>query len=104
MSILAREYAPLRGVISAFPDGYIGDNASICLTLDGDFYRYVFDRAGGDCPAGCTTHDDFGFTTDATGGVVFELEWDWNSGTRTPDFIRRFSKGAGTSCTWRRGR
>ncbi len=100
MAEVAREYAALRGVISSEPDGRT-DGSTICLTLDGDWYRYVFDRAGGDCLSGCITHHEFGFSTDSLGAIASEAEWDSTTSTPLPDFIRRFGRRAGASCSWR---
>jgi hypothetical protein len=101
MAAVAREYAALRGVILSEPNRLSGDGPTICLTLDGDWYRYVFDRAGGDCPAGCTSHHEFGFSTDRLGAIASEAEWDSTTSTPLPDFIRRFGRRAGASCSWR---
>jgi len=97
---VARGYAELTGVIYAEPDFWIGDRSTICLTLEGDRYRFVFDRAGGDCPAGCTSHHEFGFSTNRSGAITFEAEWDSTSSRGMPDFIGRFGRRAGTSCYW----
>jgi hypothetical protein len=101
MAAVAQEYAALRGVIFSEPNGLAGDGPTICLTLDGDWYRYVFDRAGGDCLAGCTTHHEFGFSTDSLGAIAFEAEWDSTTSAPLPDFIRRFGRHSVASCNWR---
>jgi hypothetical protein len=101
MAAVAREYVVLRGVIFSEPNGLAGDGPTICLTLDGDWYRYVFDRAEGDCLAGCISHHEFGFSTDSLGAIAFEAEWDSTTSTPLPDFMRRFGRRAGASCSWR---
>ena len=98
MATVAKEYAVLSGVRVAEPNGNGGDGSTICLTIEGSKYRYVFDRAGGDCPAGCTIHHEFGFSTDAAASVTPEAEWDSSAPSPMPDFIRRFGRRAGSSC------
>jgi hypothetical protein len=98
MSTVAQQYASLSGVRSAEPDGIIGDDSTICLTIEGSAYRFVFDRAGGDCPSGCIDHHESGFTTDAAGSITPESTWDSTNASPQPDFIRRFGRRAGTSC------
>jgi len=104
MAAVAREYAALRGVISSeatlpvFAYNLYGDGfPTICLTLDGNWYRYVF--VG--CLLGCISFQEFGFSTDSRGRIAFEAEWDPTTSTPLPDFIRRFGRRAGTSCSWR---
>ncbi len=104
MAAVEREYAALRGVISSEPTlpvfayNLYGDGfPTICLTLDGNWYRYVF--VG--CDQGCTGFHEFGFSTDSRGGIAFEAEWDSTTSTPLPDFIRRFGRRAGASCSWR---
>ncbi len=104
MGAVGQDYAGLRGVTCAEPNIIGGDGSTICLTLEGDWYRYVFDRATGDCPAGCTIHHEFGFSTGGAGAINFEAEWDSTTRAVLPDFIRRFGLRAGTSCKWSRGR
>jgi hypothetical protein len=72
---LSLEYGELPGVISAEPDAVVGDGPTIDLTIDGDSYRYVFDDAGGDCPAGCTEHRYVCFTTTSSAPPEFCGEW-----------------------------
>jgi len=100
MAAVAREYAALSGVAYAEPNSGLGNGSTICLTIECDWYRYVFDRTGGDCPAGCTSHHEFGFSTDNLGAIAFEGEWDSTTSGAMPDFIRRFGRRAGTSCYW----
>ena len=105
MAAVAREYAALRGVTFSEPDcfyalsapNYLDGFPTICLTLDGNWYRYVF--VG--CLLGCISFQEFGFSTDSRGRIAFEAEWDPTTSTPLPDFIRRFGRRAGTSCSWR---
>lgn len=44
-----------------------GDGDDVCVSIEGtNLYHYVFDKGDGDCPAGCTMHTYWGFTTDGT--------------------------------------
>jgi hypothetical protein len=68
---LAAQYASLPGVSSATYGGAGGgDGPTICLTREADQWHYVFDQAGGDCPAGCTEHVYHHFSTTADGEVT----------------------------------
>ena len=58
---LAEQYARLPGVLAASPAGYDTDGPDVCLHAEGDAHVYIFDHAGGDCPAGCTEHVYSGF-------------------------------------------
>ncbi len=103
MTVVARQYAALRGVIFSEPAhpffaGFYGDGfPTTCLTLDGNWYRYVF--VG--CLPDCVSFHESGFSTDSRGRIAFEAEWDSTTSTPLPDFIRRFGRRAGTSCSWR---
>lgn len=98
MARVAQQYASLGGVRYAEPDFYVGNGPTICVTIEGSAYRYVFDRADGDCPSGCYIHHEFGFTTDAAGPIIPEGTWDSTKPSPPPDFIRRFGSRAGYSC------
>lgn len=67
--LLANEYAGLPNVTSAEPDRLSGDGPDVCLEIQGDTHLYIFDQAGGDCPAGCTEHEYFGFELALGAGV-----------------------------------
>ncbi len=67
---LATQYQSLDGVMSAGPNEGGGDGSTICVTQQGATWHYVFDRAGGDCPAGCTEHSFLHFSTDADGTLT----------------------------------
>lgn len=80
----------LRPLVMAMPNvslveanALVGDAPDICLSLDGNSVgTYIFDAAGGDCPAGCTTHDYTGFTSEADGGL--SQLGVWLNGTARP--------------------
>ncbi len=70
LNLLGEQYAKLAGVSDAGPSSGGGDGSSICVTREEDTWHYVFDEAGGDCPAGCTEHAYTHFTTDLAGTVT----------------------------------
>lgn len=70
-------YAKLPGIESVEPNSFIGDGPSIHARHRGDDIEYIVDRAGGDCPAGCTSHDAHFFVSTAPG--VVEAMGSWNS-------------------------
>jgi hypothetical protein len=67
---LAPLYAAVPGVRSAAADGMMGDGPDVCLEVQGDTHHYIFDKAGGDCPAGCTEHLYLGFEAGPDGTVT----------------------------------
>lgn len=67
---LAMDYAALQAIYSAEPNISGGDGPTICVTRKDDTWHYVFDRAGGDCPAGCTEHEYHHFTVSKSGTVT----------------------------------
>ena len=92
LALLAGVYAQLPGITSVEPDGFGGDNAKICAARAGDQFEYMVDRAGGDCPAGCTTHDAQHFRSSAP-GVVEALEtWNSESGAPAPQWFTRMCR------------
>jgi hypothetical protein len=68
--LLAQEYVGLPDVASAEPNMLVGDGPDVCLEIQGDVHFYIFDKAGGDCPAGCTEHTYYGFQVSAAGQVT----------------------------------
>ncbi len=73
---LAAVYAALPFVRRA--DAFVaggGDGSTICLTPGASDWRYFFDRAGGDCPAGCTEHQVSGFSVSVRGEVTALGVW-----------------------------
>ncbi len=67
---LSKDYAALPGMQSVEPNGNGGDGPTICVVRQDSVWHYVFDRAGGDCPAGCTEHAYTHFTVSTLGTVV----------------------------------
>lgn len=70
--LLAKEYVGLPHVTSADPNSMLGDGPDVCLEIQGDTHFYIYDKAGGDCPAGCTEHMYYGFEV-AAGAAVKKL-------------------------------
>ena len=64
-------------VASAEPNALGGDGDSIAYDIRSTTRRYLFDDAGGDCPAGCTTHHYFLWSVDASGPALL-AEWGNN--------------------------
>lgn len=63
--LLASEYAKFSHVDYAEPNGIIGDGNDVCVSIENDTkYNYVFDAGSGDCPAGCISHQYWGFSTE----------------------------------------
>jgi hypothetical protein len=79
IQLLAELYAALPEVQSAEPSYGVGDGPTLCVQRDGDRYQYVVDRAGGDCPSGCTEHEAYLFASDAAGQVTAMDSWNSNT-------------------------
>jgi hypothetical protein len=84
IELLVDLYAQLPEVVSAEANVSVGDGSTICAARDGDRYEYVVDRAGGDCPAGCTEHEAHHFESDAAGQVTALDVWDSEDGQPAP--------------------
>jgi hypothetical protein len=85
------QFAELSGVSSAEASMGIGDGPTICLTPSDSVWHYVFDRAGGDCPAGCTTHEYTYFTVTSDGATI-ERVGAWSAGsTSAPDWVSEYA-------------
>jgi hypothetical protein len=70
--LLANEYASFDHVLATEPNMMGGDASDICLEIQGQTHYFIFDTAGGDCPAGCTEHYYSAFSADP-GPVVTAL-------------------------------
>jgi hypothetical protein len=86
---VAEAYRMLPGIEDADPNFGGGDSSTICALRDATRIEYVVDRAGGDCPAGCTTHDAQLFASDAAGSVEAGASWDTESGAPPPEWFER---------------
>ena len=61
--LLASEYSMLPHVDYAERNGIIGDGNDVCVPIENDTkYNYIFDAGSGDCPAGCISHQYWGFS------------------------------------------
>jgi hypothetical protein len=69
LPLVAELYAALPEVILTEPSYGAGDGSTLCAARAGEQYQYAVDRAGGDCPSGCTEHEVHGFASDAAGQV-----------------------------------
>ena len=87
--LIACGYARLPHVAYAEASGLIGDGSTINVFAEGEVFHYVFDHAGGDCPAGCTTHVASHFTTNAKGVVARVDTYDNAGGAAEPDWLLR---------------
>lgn len=59
LETLNAAYARVPGVTGVYGPGFIGDGHRVLVDPRSNPRRYVFDQAGGDCPAGCTEHHYF---------------------------------------------
>jgi hypothetical protein len=88
---LSALYQTVPGVNGAFPDGPVGDGPSISVTAEGDDWHYVFDKAEGDCIAGCTSHHLYYVMTSATTARPLQvLEWISTSQKPVPRWAQRY--------------
>jgi hypothetical protein len=87
---IADEYANFPGISWAEPDFLIGDGSTVCATIDGDTYHYVFDKASGDCPSGCINHRYYYFTTDLAGTITEHGSWSNTSPSDPPDWVANY--------------
>ncbi len=71
-------FEQVEGVHQADPNFFAEDGDRIYYDVRSDPRRYVFDDAGGDCPAGCTTHHYF--LWEVSDGASPTLVADWNVG------------------------
>jgi hypothetical protein len=102
LALVAELYAELPEVILSEPSYGAGDGSTLCAVRDGEQYQYAVDRAGGDCPSGCTEHEVHGFASNAAGQVSTLGVWSSLSGDPAPAWVseicrpmRRSPDGAG---------
>jgi hypothetical protein len=86
MGAVASAYAQLPGMtrVQVSSSGF-GDSSTICATRDGSTFTYVVDRRGGDCPAGCTTLDAYGYRSTAPGEIELLGHFSAGSSTNLPN-------------------
>lgn len=84
---IAPSYEDLPGVMNAHPLGVAGDGPSICVTVEGDVWHYVFEDRFGDCAEGCTEEHDYYFSTSIPGQATLHAEWASNSNAPAPPWV-----------------
>lgn len=92
LATLSKLYGTLPGIRSAESNVSGGDSATICAQQSGAMFEYVVDRAGGDCPAGCTTHDAHAFVSTAAGVVTAKGSWNSEQTPNPPDWFTRLCR------------
>jgi hypothetical protein len=70
-SLFVKEYSAMPN-IREVTSNQSGDGPDVCLEVQGDLDFYIYDRASGDCLAGCTEHQYTAFSV-APGAVVTKL-------------------------------
>jgi hypothetical protein len=98
VDLVAKEYGRLPGVTHAEASQIGGDGPTICVSSGPSTWHYVFDAAGGDCPAGCTEHHDWHFTTEADGAVKVLEEWNSQDGTPAPTWVAQYASRSSAVC------
>ena len=86
---LAELYGQLPGIERAEANGFGGDGPKICAQRIARGIEYVVDDAGGDCPAGCTTHDAHHFESAAPGEVEALDTWNSEDTAEAPEWFTR---------------
>ncbi len=94
VELLAGEYGRLPGVTSAEGGGIGGDGPTICVTPGDATWHYVFDAAGGDCPAGCTEHAYSHFVTQTDGALTTLETWSGADPTGAPAWVAEYANYA----------
>jgi hypothetical protein len=94
--LISKAYRALPGVTMTEYSSMLGDSSSIYITRDdavaraADVWHYVFDIAGGDCPAGCTEHDLHYFEVTADGRIQRTATWNSKSQAPPPDWATAY--------------
>jgi hypothetical protein len=88
LQVLAELYGALPEVQSAEPSYGVGDGSTLCARREGEHYEYVVDRAGGDCPSGCTEHEAHLFASDAAGQIGAVDSWNSSDPSPAPSWFR----------------
>ncbi len=86
---LAELYGQLPGIERAEANGFGGDGPKICAQRIARGIEYVVDNAGGDCPAGCTTHDAHHFESAAPGEIEALDTWNSEDTAEAPEWFTR---------------
>lgn len=83
---ISKEYAGTLTKGTVNPNYPGGDGSTICITRSGVVWHYVLSRGLGDCPAGCTQHVAYYFTTTPGSGPTFHESWDSDVGIPQPSW------------------
>ena len=89
MNLVGEVYGKLPGIESVEANSFGGDGPTICAQRSGSTIEYVVDRAGGDCPGGCTTHDAHRFVSTAAGMIEAREVWSPDMFETPPDWFSR---------------
>jgi hypothetical protein len=73
--IVERAYGALPGLQATEFSSLLGDSSGIYVTREAAAWHYIFDLAGGDCPAGCTEHELHYFAVSTDGRVQTAATW-----------------------------
>jgi len=73
--IVEHAYRHLPGVAATEFAQFLGDGSNIYVSRAEATWHYVFDLAGGDCPAGCTEHELYFFAVTSPGLVQTTAMW-----------------------------
>lgn len=72
---LALVFEAVPGIVTAESNYLAEDGNRIAYDVSSNPRRYLFDRAGGDCPAGCTTHHYYLWEIPEGGAPELVAEW-----------------------------
>jgi hypothetical protein len=89
LELLAGLYLQLPGIRGASANQSGGNGPTICARRAGSNVEYVFDRASGDCLAGCIDHDAHAFLSTAPGVIEAMGAWNSQASETPPDWFRR---------------
>jgi hypothetical protein len=90
LSRVSELYSRLPGAIGVSRNMLLGDSSTIYVTRRRSDWVYVFDVAGGDCPAGCTSHDLRYFEVGARGKIRRRAHSRSVMAYAAPDWVRSY--------------
>lgn len=91
LAALAEQYDVLPDINFASPSHY-SEGPTICVTIEGDVYHYVFDRAEF-CGDGCPYHTYYHFYTAAVDATPVAVgEWYNMSGDPPPGWVAQYTQ------------
>jgi hypothetical protein len=83
---ISKWYRDLPGVKLTEFSSMLGDSSNIYVSRQDSVWKYLFNIAGGDCLAGCTTADMHYFEVSPDGQVQRTATWNTASNEPTPDW------------------